>query len=171
MANRYISYERLEEGACKPAGTLGKHHCTVWVGKSMKIVTSYRGDKRIIMKPGDTLGYNCGEIWRVPSPSEYKDPIKQYLVERKISSKIIKMVDQLPFEIFPELVDNSYGTTVSIHGYSRYNKGWYSVEKRYTDDANNQGAHKVVAIYILNGTPECQILELLKELFKYKLKS
>lgn len=165
MANRYTKYEDLGEGKYIPANTLGKHYCTIQISGNKKIVTSYDGSRKIILLPGDTLGYNCGKVWRVPSPSEYKDPIKRFLVERKLSSKLVKYVEELPPDIDPEFVDNSYGCPVSVHGMSRYNKKWYSVQKKYSDKINNRGAHHIVAIFVLNGTPKNKVLDLLKELF------
>lgn len=165
MAKRYAYFEELADGKYVPENTLGKHYCTVWVGKNVKIVTSYRGDKKIILKPGDMLGYDCGDIWRVPVSSEYKDPVKRFLAERKISSNLVNYVNKLPYELFPETVENSYGRTVSLHGYSRYNEEWYAVERKHSREPNNLGDHWITAVYVLNGTPESKVMELLKRLF------
>lgn len=132
MAKFYYSFaDLLEIGkkmVCgqidhKPGGTLGRHYMTlrknsaddkiVVCGKS----SSGENSKEITIKPGDTLGYDCGKIWRVPSPEKYKDPIRRVLAERHISQGLLEFSNNPVnfsngFEKFPEgsCADSSRGT-------------------------------------------------------------
>lgn len=88
MAKRYISFEEIPEGSFKPEGTMGSHHCTVVYQNGEKVVIgSVTG--RVTLKPGDTLGYNCGGVWLVPQPDSYKDPIRRVLAQMHLSQKIL----------------------------------------------------------------------------------
>ncbi len=95
MAKRYYSSEELAEisGKFKPAGTLGKHFCTVvHQNKKMIVVGSVEG--RVTLCAGDTLGYDCGKVWLVPKPESYNDPIRRVLALAKISQKVLEFSDE-----------------------------------------------------------------------------
>lgn len=92
MAKRFISVQELAaapEGSFKPSGTMGSHHLT-WKkleNGALQVKGSQSGD--FVAKSGDTIGYDCGQIWRVPSPSDFKDPIRRALAELKVSQKVL----------------------------------------------------------------------------------
>lgn len=89
MAKRYISFEEIPEGSFKPEGTMGSHHCTVVYQNGEKVVIgSVTG--RVTLKPGDTLGYNCGGVWLIPQPDSYKDPIRRVLAQAHLSQKLLE---------------------------------------------------------------------------------
>ncbi len=69
MAKKYVSAEALKEisGYYKPAGTMGKHYCTVVHQNDATIVIGNVGG-RVTIHEGDTIGYDCGKIWLVPRP-------------------------------------------------------------------------------------------------------
>ncbi|GEM_PF-3291987 len=94
MAKRYFSHEELkgQSGFFKPSGTLGKHHCTI-TPQGEKIVVVGSAEGRVTLKPGDTLGYNCGSVWLVPSPDSYKDPIRRVLAMAHVSQKVLMYSD------------------------------------------------------------------------------
>ncbi len=88
MAKRYTQYENLPLGNYKPGGTLGRHHCVVTDGGDHKVVAGYDGQK-VVVRPGDTLGYDCGTVWKVPSPESYRDPVRRVLAEAKLPQRIL----------------------------------------------------------------------------------
>ena len=91
-AKKYTEYAFIPAGYYKPAGTLGKHHCTVVLQDEKKVVVgSIAG--RVTLKSGDTLGYDCGTIWLLPSPKSYSDPIRRVLAEARISQKMLEYSD------------------------------------------------------------------------------
>lgn len=97
MAKRYIGYEWLLEAineGCsryKPAGTMGTHHCVISLqGEDIKVKGTVRIKARkrhlgqyeyipgtITLKPGDTLGYDCGIIWRLKAPETPLDFLRE----------------------------------------------------------------------------------------------
>ncbi len=89
MAKRYISFKEIPLGNFKPQGTMGSHHCTIISQGEVKVVIgSVTG--RVTLKLGDTLGYDCGNVWLVPQPDSYKDPIRRVLAQKKISQKVLQ---------------------------------------------------------------------------------
>lgn len=110
MANRYFSYDDLKDrsGYFKPGGTLGKHFCTITPMPDNVIwVTPYDSDTGgVFLKPGDTLGYDCGNVWRLPNPATIKNPIKRWGAENKCR---VEWVDNLQDAAKPYL-DDLHGT-------------------------------------------------------------
>jgi len=101
MAKRHFSYSDLQgiNGEYKPGSTLGNHHMIVKKKGSSEIIvigiaTDGQRTGQVTLKPGDTLGYDCGTVWRVPRPSEYRDPIRRVLAENKIGQKLLKFSDE-----------------------------------------------------------------------------
>lgn len=94
MAKRYFNSEELAKisGKFKPAGTLGKHCCTV-VHQNDDTIVVGSASGRVTLHRGDTLGYNCGNVWLVPRPESYKDPIRKTLALAKISQKVLEFSD------------------------------------------------------------------------------
>lgn len=113
MAKKYFSFDELKSvyGQHKPAGTMGIHHLNVSHGGGNIIVFGVDSygvrSKEIILHEGETVGYDCGIIWRIPSPGAYKDPLRGILAEQKLSQKIlsfdenfVKKERQYPENIF-----------------------------------------------------------------------
>jgi len=95
MAKKYCSFDELIklDGYFKPVGTMGKHHCTVVKqNDSIVIIGSVSG--RITLQKGDTLGYDCGNVWLVPRPESYKDPVRRVIALAKISQKVLTYSDE-----------------------------------------------------------------------------
>src|SRR3989344_2667046 len=89
MAKRYAEFNRVPEGFFKPEGTLGRHHCTVVrQGDEKVVVGSVAG--RVTLKPGDTLGYDCGPLWLVPRVESYQDPIRRVLAQAHLGQKLLE---------------------------------------------------------------------------------
>lgn len=88
MSKKYQIFSELPEGYFKPSGTLGDHHCTVVCQGDEKVVVGSVAGK-VTLKPGDTLGYNCGRIWVVPRPESYKDPIRRVLAQAHLSQRLL----------------------------------------------------------------------------------
>jgi len=98
MAKRYFEFNRiLEVPANEPyrfPGLLGLHHIVV-KRKSEELidlvgVDSYGHSKPVTLRVGETLGYNCGEVWVLPNPASIKDPLRRVCREVKYPiSKII----------------------------------------------------------------------------------
>jgi hypothetical protein len=129
MAKRYIEYEWLLEAIneglsqYKPAGTMGTHHCVISLhpeGIRVKGTVRIKARKRhlgqyeyvpgtIILKPGDTLGYNCGRIWRLKAPETPLD----FLREKWRMAVAVGLPEELV------KIDNETGGT----GNSTYYKG------------------------------------------------
>lgn len=90
----YYSFEELENhlseigGYLKPYGTMGNHHCIVESDGDGFIVTgSVSG--RVTITKGRSLGYCGGEVWSPPLPTDFRNPIKRFLCERKLPQKIL----------------------------------------------------------------------------------
>lgn len=99
MAKRYIKFEWLLEAIndaksrerseveYKPHGTMGTHHCVISLhneGIRVKGTVRRHGPRgteyvpgTILLKPGDTLGYNCGRIWRLKAPETPLDFLRE----------------------------------------------------------------------------------------------
>lgn len=100
MAKRYYEYERLKEisGDYKIPGTLGRHYMEViQMGNIVKVVgyDSYGGHKNVFVNQGETLGYDCGEVWVVPNPANIKDPLRRTMLELKIGKDRLHWVKDL----------------------------------------------------------------------------
>ncbi len=99
MAKRYFKFEELwqmPEGEFKPGGTLGRHHAEVKRngGQVTFIGTdSYGKSISITIEAGDTVGYDCGNIWKVKKPTDYNCPLRQRLCELHYSQKIIEFAE------------------------------------------------------------------------------
>lgn len=109
MAKRYYSYEDLKDvsGKFKPGGTLGSHFCTVTPMPYCIWVTPMDADTGgVFLKPGDTLGYDCGNVWQLPNPATIKNPIKRWGAENKCR---VEWVDKLQDAAKPYL-DDLHGT-------------------------------------------------------------
>lgn len=113
MAKRYISYEGLLNisGDYKIPGTLGRHYMTVNKLKhnaSIMVVghDSYGGTKKEYVTPGETLGYNQGDVWVVPDPSTIKDPLRRVMLEMKIGKDRLHWVKSFS-EIYISGIDCS----------------------------------------------------------------
>lgn len=124
MAKRYFSFVELKEkaGNFKPVGTMGNHNCMITMqSENLIVVGSSSG--HVTMKEGDTLGYDCGQIWLVPSPESYRDPIRRLLAERHISQKILEYSDEpvrftMSFESVPtgSCASSATGSDAEIFG-------------------------------------------------------
>lgn len=128
MAKRYIKYEWLLEAIneglsqYKPAGTMGTHHCVISLHpEGIRVKGTVRRPRKrhlgqyeyvpgtIILKPGDTLGYNCGRIWRLKAPETPLD----FLREKWRMAVAVGLPEELV------KIDNETGGT----GNSTYYKG------------------------------------------------
>lgn len=102
MAKRYYSYEDLKDvsGKFKLGGTLGSHFCTVTPMPYCIWVTPMDADTGgVFLKPGDTLGYDCGNVWRLPNPANVKDPLRRAMLTHKIGKDRLHWIsspDELP---------------------------------------------------------------------------
>lgn len=106
MAKRYFSYESLKEvsGKFKPGGTLGSHFCTVdQYPNGVIAVAPFDGDPTVFLKKGDTLGYDCGNVWFIPNPANVKDPLRRVMLTHKIGKDRLHWItgpEELPsFEV------------------------------------------------------------------------
>ena len=101
VAKRHFTYDQLSSvvpGRWKPAGTLGSHHAVIThQGDVIVVVGSVSG--KVSLHVGDTLGYNCGDVWAVPKPESYRDPLRRLLAERKISQKVLEFVKLKDFTL------------------------------------------------------------------------
>jgi len=78
MAKRYIPYERLQDlasslspsGHYKPSGTMGVHHCTIAPNPDGSLTVTGSNKGRVTLREGDTLGYNCGDVWCLRKPTD-----------------------------------------------------------------------------------------------------
>ncbi len=96
MAKRYFKYDDLltvstgyinhnGDSGHKPEGTMGTHHFTLAytnVGDETHIIvegydSSNKRTNKTTIRPGDTLGYNCGKTWRIPAPRSSWERYKQ----------------------------------------------------------------------------------------------
>ena len=78
---------------------MGEHHVIILPtpdGKkiiAIGVASSGQPTKKVVIQPGETLGYDRGDIWRVPDPKRIKDPFGRALLERKISHSVVVEVD------------------------------------------------------------------------------
>lgn len=81
MAKRYFTYEELismKVGYNKPQGTLGTHYFNLSLGEGfVEINGSSSGKVKIF--PGDTLVYDCGQVWKISVPKTNWQRVKQIL--------------------------------------------------------------------------------------------
>lgn len=98
--NLYYSYEELRgyhpelqyKTYFKPSGTMGSHHC---------IVSDY-GDhyliegcgKKITISRGESFGYQCGDVWRVPSPARFSNPVRRAIAQLYLPQSILTFSDK-----------------------------------------------------------------------------
>ena len=102
MAKRYLNYDELFSisGDYKPVGTMGRHYVTVSKLKhnlSIMVVghDSYGVTKKEYVAPGETLGYNQGDVWVVPDPNTIKDPLRRVMLEMKIGKDRLHWVEDI----------------------------------------------------------------------------
>jgi len=82
------------------------------------------------------------------------------------AKELINYVDVLPEEQEPEYVDNSYGRTVSIHGWAtrRYSER-IAYDKQFSRKANNLGlGAKITSVYVVKDTPSEELGRFIKEM-------
>jgi hypothetical protein len=53
----------------------------------MVVVGSVAGT--VTLRPGDTLGYDCGTVWIVPRPDSYRDPVRRLLAEARVPQRAL----------------------------------------------------------------------------------
>lgn len=106
MAKRYAKYEELQatSGVWVPSEVLGHHYANVFPRNSSIVVVGSR-EGNVTLKPGDTLGYNCGVVWVVPRPESFKDPIRRVLAEKRVPQAALQFSSE-PVGILEE-----YGST------------------------------------------------------------
>lgn len=119
----YYWFEELSPGRVKPGGTFGNHHMMVEQAEDGLCCTGSNGGE-IVLYPGDKLGYCIGTIWKVPSPQNYKDPIRRILAFAHVGQSVLKYSDSpvvywesYQKRIYPEsCADHSTGDSAEIFG-------------------------------------------------------
>lgn len=86
------------EKAFRFKGTLGNHCFIVTpIEEGYRVTgvgTNGRETGSTIITECHTLGYDCGEVWRVLQPEYIKDPLKRVLAQFKLGKNRIKWVDK-----------------------------------------------------------------------------
>lgn len=120
MATRRYSHSQLLDlgtGYHKPGGTLGNHHLEIKVmpsgtvrargveiprgydDQAARLIVNYSGpkitprSKWAIVREGDTLGYNCGDVWVEIPASQISDPLLRVMREKGLPMSLIQWVD------------------------------------------------------------------------------
>ena len=113
MAKRYFSYENLLEisTGCeyKIPGTLGRHYMSVeHLNDGIFVVghDSYGNSQKVIVRVGETLGYNCGDVWVIPNPANIMDPLRRTMLELKIGKDRLHWVNSFS-EVYISGIDCS----------------------------------------------------------------
>ena len=126
MAKRYFSFEDLSsiEGEFKPSGTLGYHALIVNRTENRIFVSGKSSNGTITpeveVRPGEVIGYDCGEIWKVPAPESYKNPIRRLLADRKLPQASLLFADRFfcsetPYNTSGDWVKTERGSCNSEH--------------------------------------------------------
>lgn len=110
MARRYCDYSDLSAGRYKPYGTLGIHCADVEVLADRKVVRGCNGDV-VTLRPGDVLGYDCGDVWRVPPP---RDRLQAEMRRLRLSSTALERGDRV--EVSEWYSGTDAGPAVKVHG-------------------------------------------------------
>jgi hypothetical protein len=101
MAVRFIPFKELsaalESGkrSFRPGGCLGSHSASL-VRRDDGIVATGSRAGSVFVTEGRVLGYNCGEVWLKPLPSQYSCPVRRLLAEKNLSQKILVVSDKVP---------------------------------------------------------------------------
>lgn len=138
MAKRYFSYKNLASvsGNWKPTGTMGHHHCVVeHKDGSILVHGSVRG--KVKLKEGDTLGYDCGDVWKVPNPNAYRCPLRRAMASAKLPKHTLEISDE-PIQYRTSYGKNAHGSCADTEtGESVYVLAGEKSEKtlrEYSDD-------------------------------------
>lgn len=127
MARRYTNFVSLlselagnNTGTYKPSDTLGSHHALVALQGEKLVVTGISSQdetlETVVLAEGDTLGYDCGSVWRVPQPTEYRNPIRRALAENQVSQRRLEFVDEIVVDELSYGWVESLGSQVAIWG-------------------------------------------------------
>ena len=106
MANRYYTFAELSEKPLgvqlRAANTLGRHHFIVDYKSETHIKVSgfnTYGSKtgETTIKPGGSLGYNCGSVWAI-KPQSDMTPIELLRSEFRISKDMVFIIPRSEIE-------------------------------------------------------------------------
>lgn len=168
MAKRYFPYDNLKgvNGKFKPTGTMGTHFCTVIPHHDGRIeVLDVQGNSKVIINPGDTLGYDCGDVWRIPNPDTVRDPLRRALLQNKISKSRLHWVDDLnvaKLELDELDVFQLPGCVAFYTGEVVYYESSIGfITKKYKFKRPITQLEYLGDIYVLKGTPRYAVAELI----------
>jgi hypothetical protein len=123
MAKRYFDYSEVEkiEGSYKPYGTMGSHNFKVLSKSPQGITVQGSTGKTVFLKPGWTLGYDCGDVWAIKPADKISDPIQKFLRKNKFSSKT-------PVRVSDEILSGNVKTASAANpsGCIWVGSAWYS---------------------------------------------
>jgi hypothetical protein len=117
MGNHFMSIEDMGNFLLVKGKTLERGDRGYCPDKAKYVVNyTLKPDRQVTLGsvriyPGDTLGYNCGEVWVLKDPNMIKDPVKR--VCRLAKAKLV-VVDDFPQFFYPERC--SYYWTVTREG-------------------------------------------------------
>jgi hypothetical protein len=63
----------------------------------------------VTLKPGERLSYNSGEVWKIPNPASFADPIRRVLSEARLPQQLLAYSDE------PVLVSSRFNSEKGIN--------------------------------------------------------
>jgi len=154
------------EKAFRFKGTLGKH-CFILtpVEEGYRVTGVDTGGKETgstIVTERHTLGYDCGEIWRILQPEYIKNPLKKVLAQFKLGKNRINWVEK----DFIWLWNMDY-TRIEQPGYVSFSSGekpekycefGFSTIHHIFDGGIGQ-RYKMGDFYFIKGTPKDKVIQ------------
>ncbi|MFA5991162.1 MAG: hypothetical protein WC794_02880 [Candidatus Doudnabacteria bacterium] len=102
MAKRFVRFSQLANlgdfELFRAPNTFGAHGAIVRQTEDGRLaVTGLHSEAgqiktapAVFIKPGDTLGYEGGVVWRVKKPADYADPIRAVLAEARTPQRVLR---------------------------------------------------------------------------------
>ncbi|MDQ5952942.1 MAG: hypothetical protein QG551_170 [Patescibacteria group bacterium] len=194
MAKRYFSFQVLseksaEQCAWKIPGTLGSHfmilrdhegyiQCTgVCTGRNNQAIvdglnagvniTPASETQTVNVWPGQTLGYNCGQVWVVPDPTTVKDPLRRVMLELKLPKEMVVWVSSPGDEKF-HLQEMEYFQKEGCRAFYSGEEVHYADEnlcvvKEHTLRRPIDQLVRWSKIFVISGTPREEVARVIRE--------
>ncbi len=157
------------EKAFRFRGTLGQH-CFILtpVEEGYKVTgVDTRGQETgsTIITEHHTLGYDCGEVWRILQPEYIKDPLKRLLAQFKLAKTRINWVDKdfiwLWNMDYTRIEQPGYVSFSSGEKPDKYCKFGFSTIHHIYDGSVNQ-RYKMGNFYLIKGTPKSKVVQFIR---------
>lgn len=195
MAKRYVRFEDLysayngkevnflvpvntirtynAEQAFRFQRTLGQHGLVVKPISSTTIEvigvsSNMKETGSVLIHVGETLGYNCGEVWKIPNLSSIKDPLRKARLTYKLAKDRIVWVDKNYVHKFDMDILSAGEQYVSFrNGETRLAVAPFGfvTEIHRKVGPIDQRSH-IGDFYVLKGTPRKEVASFIEGVFK-----